>query len=551
MSGQLRFAPLIRVSTEGQATKGESLRTQKKQIEQYVRALNGTVPNGLWEAYSGQEHATPDQERAKLDKLLLDAGKGRFDAVIVADASRWSRDNRRSKEGLEVLRKNGIMFFTAATRHDLFSPEAVLFLGMAAEIGEYQAGIQTQKSILNRIERARRGIPSVGKMPYGRMFDKKTEQWTIDPEKKARIEWAAEQYLNGQSIVTLAKGFGINHVNLWKILTRRSGEDWELRFRSKRHNIDEIVTVKIPPLLPPETIAAIHKKAAAAKTYEHGILKHAYLLSRMVFCAECGYAMFGQTNHGNRRYYRHARDRKVDCDPGLWISSDDLERAVMVNLFAMFGDIERLEKAVKHATPDMGEIERLSARLDELKKEQEKIQQQKGRIVDAIAEGLISKDEARHKMVKSREREAIISDEKDRIESEIEALPNYRRQLSLLSEQVRKTGSEMLAVRPESLAKMSYAAKRKLAQAAFGGVDREGRRLGVYVRKDEGGNWHYEIRGIIPVENLPLSSKMPIKEGTLPMTKDQAQIILGVETDYSDFNPLQDEASLLSEFTCP
>jgi len=24
--------------------------------------------------------------------------------------------------------------------------------------------------------------------------------------------------------------------------------------------------------------------------------------------------MFGQTNHNHRRYYRHARDRKIECD---------------------------------------------------------------------------------------------------------------------------------------------------------------------------------------------------------------------------------------------
>jgi len=61
----LRFAPLIRVSTEDQEKKGESLRTQKGQIKQYVKSLKGIIPDNCW-IYSGQEHATPDQERAKL-----------------------------------------------------------------------------------------------------------------------------------------------------------------------------------------------------------------------------------------------------------------------------------------------------------------------------------------------------------------------------------------------------------------------------------------------------------------------------------------------------
>ena len=72
--------------------------------------MGGRIPESCWK-YSGQEHATPDQERAKMDMLLLDSGKDIFDAVIVADTSRWSRDNLKSKQGLKVLKANGIRFF--------------------------------------------------------------------------------------------------------------------------------------------------------------------------------------------------------------------------------------------------------------------------------------------------------------------------------------------------------------------------------------------------------------------------------------------------------
>ena len=141
----LRFAPIIRVSTEGQEKKGESLRTQITQIKQYVQTLGGVIPDHCWQ-YCGQEHATPNQERRKLDKLLEDSGKNLFDAVIVCDASRWSRDNLRSKVGLETLRKNDIRFFVGTVDYDLFNPEHSFFLGVSAEIGELQARQQTLKS---------------------------------------------------------------------------------------------------------------------------------------------------------------------------------------------------------------------------------------------------------------------------------------------------------------------------------------------------------------------------------------------------------------------
>lgn len=68
---KLRFAPVIRVSTEKQTKKrAESLNTQTTQIDQYVKDLGGIIPKQLRNKYKGQEHATPEQERKILDRLF-------------------------------------------------------------------------------------------------------------------------------------------------------------------------------------------------------------------------------------------------------------------------------------------------------------------------------------------------------------------------------------------------------------------------------------------------------------------------------------------------
>lgn len=84
----LRIAPLLRVSTEKQASQGESLRTQRQQIATAVNQIEGYIPEYCLTKYSGQEHGTRDFERKKLDQLLEDSGKDLFDAVMVADESR-------------------------------------------------------------------------------------------------------------------------------------------------------------------------------------------------------------------------------------------------------------------------------------------------------------------------------------------------------------------------------------------------------------------------------------------------------------------------------
>src|SRR5262245_66495824 len=131
----LRFAALVRVSTEKQEKQGESLRTQKADNDRSVQTLRGQVAG----RYGGQEHATPGWEKKEVDRLLTDAAKGKFDAVIVQHADRWSRDNAKSAEGLEVFKKAGVRFYVGVSEYQLHNPEHVLFLDMATAIGKFQA----------------------------------------------------------------------------------------------------------------------------------------------------------------------------------------------------------------------------------------------------------------------------------------------------------------------------------------------------------------------------------------------------------------------------
>jgi site-specific DNA recombinase len=497
----IRFAPLIRVSTESQETQGESLKTQTAQIQQYVKSLNGIIPDNCWK-YSGQEHATPEQERAKLSKLLEDSAKGKFDAVIVCDASRWSRDNLKSKQGLQIFRDNGIRFFVGTMEYDLFNPEQILFLSLAVEIGEYQARQQALKSITNRIHRAKRGIPSAGNLPFGRTFDKKAETWGIDPDKQKGIQWAAEQYLSGISIVEIAKILGMNFTNLWKILNERSGTEWECRFRNENVNVDETVIMTIPRLLEEETIQRIKQQGTANKTYEAGMLKYKYLLSRMIFCKHCGYALMAQTNHNGKQYYRHPKHRKHECTVKNWVPAEPLGKTVLLRILEMFGDQERIEQAIQRATPDLSKIEKLKEEMADLKDRKNDTIQQRGRIIKMVADGVLADDEVKDQIQTIRERLSAIEERIDAIEPELGDSPDLEK-IKRKSKLARAVMADALKhPGPKTLEKMlngPFERQRKILERAFSGKDRKGNRLGVYVEQtsDPKRPWKVEIRAVM------------------------------------------------------
>src|SRR5687767_12343344 len=114
----LRFARLTRVSSEGQETEGESLNVQRRQIEAAIAQLGGIATA----RYDGQEHAMPNHERKKFESMLCDAARGIFDAICVADSSRWSRDNTASKRAIGIFRTHGIRFFCLTREFDLHDP---------------------------------------------------------------------------------------------------------------------------------------------------------------------------------------------------------------------------------------------------------------------------------------------------------------------------------------------------------------------------------------------------------------------------------------------
>ena len=495
MSENLRFAPLIRVSTEIQEKQGESLQVQKDSLIKAVETVNGVIPDDCWE-YSGQEHATSNHERKKFTKLLGDCSKDKFDAIIVCDPSRWSRDNLRSKEGLEVLKRNGIKFFVGTAEYDLFNPQANLFLGMSTEMNEYFALEQARKSILSRIERAKKNRPTGGKPPFGRTFNKITGAWGIDEQKRKDIAWAANKYLEGESLEQLAKTLGMNHSNLWKILNRRSGTEWELRFQNKKLQIDETIKLTIPELLPQETIEAIHQKAEYNKKFERSAIKNKYLLSRLVICSECGYSWFGQGNKDNRLYYSHSRNNRKCNQIHKAIPAHILEEAVLFQIYSLFGDKEKLEKAILDATPDSELRPKLEQETKLLKSKLTGIKQKKSNLLNAVADGRIVDEDIKEMMTGFREQEESIKDHISANHDIIKRIPSTTelRKRSVFAQNVLRVIKTRKYKSVEHLCKMSWEEKRKLIQTFLAGVSDSGERNGVYIQRHND-KWHYDIRG--------------------------------------------------------
>jgi len=482
---KLLFAPLIRVSTEQQEKQGESLASQRTDLENDIKSMGGEI----YKWYAGQEHATPDYERKILDELIADAQQRKFDAVIIWDLSRWSRDDVRGGQDLKILRDNGIRFFERTRERNLHDENEYFMIALYGLMGRTQALTQTRKSILNRIHRAKQGVPTCGKLPYGRTYDKQ-KGWGIDKEKQSFIKDVARRYLDGESLKNMAEQYDMNFSNLSKILKQRCGDTWEQRFISPRLNIDETVVTKVPPLLSKAVIAMILARSESNSTYTHGQNKYFYLLSRMIFCEKCGLAIGGQANQDGKLYYRHPRN---GCKELAYIPADLIEPCVMDSLFRMLGDLPSIEQAAKAAVPNLAELEALKDGIVVAEKELAKIKKGKDKLVLAVMEDTMSKQDIKEQMAALKEREALLKAQIDIANVKCQQIPT-KKEINRKAEGLMRLRENILKSEGH-LAEMSWEQKRKLLQLAFAGKDADGKRFGVYISKDPNGNLLYTIRG--------------------------------------------------------
>jgi DNA invertase Pin-like site-specific DNA recombinase len=522
----LRFASFTRVSTERQEKRGESLATQAKQIEEAVAKLGGTITAKFG---GGAEHGTIGFDREQYDSMLAAAERKPcpFDAVMVQHEDRWSRDDTTSLADLERLKNAGVRFFVLGLEKNIGDATVRLCIGLSSLIGAYQARTQAQKSMLNRLERARRGIPTGGSLPFGRTFtwdDPKTRQsgkWGIDDGKRQMIADIARRFLAGESLIDLAAEHGSNHSNLCKLLRKRCGPTWDIEFDVEVLGIEEkTVTVAwdVPPLLADDIIKQCCLRLDARRTYLHQTPRpvNTYALSGRVFCAACGYLMTGQ-KHSTRGhlYYRHAHktpnERRRTCPlgkPEPWVRADILEHSVLTDLLHICGNPAALERACRAAMPDTTGEE---GKRDDLEGRLAGVNQRIDNVVVAIEEKTLTREEAAARMGRLREQKATIQAALDRVNDLLAETPTPE-ELRLYIDKIAglwtvstdlgedwQAGMEKCYETALDLVSLDRLHdKAKLLDAAFGSPLPGGQPAGVYIHSSVGvkpREYKYQLRG--------------------------------------------------------
>jgi site-specific DNA recombinase len=479
----------IRVSTIKQAKEGESLSTQRKAIKGYSKQhelkLTKTYAD---EGISGGSV----NKRPALRQLLGDAKKGTFEIVLVHRLSRLGRNARELLNNVELLRNANVSVVFLKENIDLSNPYGQFMLTMLAAMAELEKDISGEASVENKIALAKQGIPSTGKYPFGRKYNKKTSEWYLDPpEIQGVVEDIADRYLKGEGLRdiadTIPSRYQLSYTNILKVFHNLCGTTWQVNFKKEK----DPVVFEIPPLLSEGKIEAVKMRVKFNKTFTKANRKrHTFLLSGFVWCMECGRALTAQHQKPTKRsgktysynFYRHPAGKREECRALTSVRTEMIDSAILHCIWENLDDEDNnFQSAWKDNYPDAEKIYQLKDYVMKNQKQLKKAEADRDKLVDAFLEGILSQD-----AIQRRDKELSVEIESLKLniskDEQILATIPSPEEVAAQEQQLKRAFKDYYYSR-ERFDSMSFEEKRNLLFSIFDGVDDEGKRLGVYVSR--------------------------------------------------------------------
>lgn len=160
----MRAVGYIRVSSEGQIDNW-SLDAQRRAIEDFCAGRGWT----LTEVYSEEGRSARSDaisRRPELQRLLADADRKAFDAVVVHSLDRWGRNLLVTLQSLSRLAQSGVSFVSISEQMDYSTPEGRMVVGMLGAVAQYFSDNLARHTSKGKRERVMQGLYN-GDLPYG------------------------------------------------------------------------------------------------------------------------------------------------------------------------------------------------------------------------------------------------------------------------------------------------------------------------------------------------------------------------------------------------
>lgn len=337
-SKKVRAALYLRCSTDEQKL-GYGLLVQeekmkafcKSQAEEYILEDEHIYKD---EGYSG---SLDIKHRPALSKLFEDAENKKFDVVLVYRLDRFFRSTRHLLNAFEILKASDVSFQSATESFNTNEISGRLLLRLLASIAEAERETTRERTMSGKIKAAKEGKFVVGVPTYGYFVEKTTKKLVVIPEQakivKKLFNWVVIEKLPLREIekrmnqLKLPPPYNAKYkkrqtLSYWhrrtigRILTNETytGTFYYRKYKRPFNNLtsitdkrmlrprDEWIEMSAPAIISREMFEAAKQQLLKNREFSKRNQKRTYLYSKVIYCAVCGYKMFGGFQPSTKRW---------------------------------------------------------------------------------------------------------------------------------------------------------------------------------------------------------------------------------------------------------
>lgn len=436
----LRVALYIRVSTQEQAKEGYSIGEQEKRLRSYCEAMQWDI----FKVYIDPGYSGGDTNRPGLQDLMRDVKAGLIDKVVVYKLDRLSRSQKDTLILIEdVFLTNKVDFVSMSESFDTATPVGRAVLGLLAVFAQLERDQIKERMGMGKEARAKEGKWGGGSSePIGYDYDPVSELLVVNEYEKMQILEAVDLFLKGTPLRTICNIFhdkGYTYRGKSGRVSEWDPKRLKYVFRNKiyigymKHK-DEWYKGEQDPILDEETFNKLQhlmdQRAEAYAKHTKRCSGQTTYLGGMIYCKQCGARYAKQTGSTrkpgvvNYYYCCYSRNKKVpkmikdpNCKNKNWRMRelDDL----------VFNEIRKLAMVPDYMSDLRHEKENNIVepnKIDILKKEIEKIDEQISRFMDLYGIGKFTIEQVSGKVDPLNEQKRNLERELEQLNAEAGAI---------------------------------------------------------------------------------------------------------------------------------
>lgn len=211
-------------------------------------------------------------------RMLRDFDGGRFDAILVTEASRLARDLPELIVELRVNRSVRVLVILGSIDTD--DPTGAFILNQMVNTAEFEIALKKRRAARYAAERRKFGHPTSGKTPHGYRWvpsihrDERGTRYEVDENEAPDIRRIYHEYLAGASLGQIARD--LNDAGR----RTRAGARWQAS-TVRRVLMNPLYAALLPPVQPTggHRLAAIDLDACSAGAWEPIVEKEQLLVT--------------------------------------------------------------------------------------------------------------------------------------------------------------------------------------------------------------------------------------------------------------------------------